>query len=189
MSSLIKLSSAWRRKRQNQVWTSLSRAVWASAFMSLHLAKFKFSNRIVSFTRSGIISSKRRLQTLMLSSEIGGIVLGELALLYNCRRTATVRALTTCVLWSIDRHTFRQIMISTNQSQRNMHKMFLRKVPTAWSTRLLSKTSPQRSRYWKTIRNAKSTKSLMRCRWRSSRTRTVLPGKQMGHLKLRSPNE
>ena len=62
------------------------------------------------------------------SSENGGIVLGELALLYNCRRTATVRALTTCVLWSIDRHTFRQIMISTNQSQRNMHKMFLRKV-------------------------------------------------------------
>ena len=62
------------------------------------------------------------------SSENGGIVLGELALLYNCRRTATVRALTTCVLWSLDRHTFRQIMISTNQSQRNMHKMFLRKV-------------------------------------------------------------
>lgn len=64
----------------------------------------------------------------LISSEVGGIVLGELALLYNCRRTATVRALTTCVLWSIDRHTFRQIMISTNQSQRNMHKMFLRKV-------------------------------------------------------------
>lgn len=73
-----------------------------------------------------ILQSNRMIHTL--SSENGGIVLGELALLYNCRRTATVRALTTCVLWSIDRHTFRQIMISTNQSQRNMHKMFLRKV-------------------------------------------------------------
>ena len=62
------------------------------------------------------------------SSHEGGIVLGELALLYNCRRTATVRALTTCVLWSIDRNTFRNIMVSHNQTQRDKHKLFLRKV-------------------------------------------------------------
>ena len=57
-----------------------------------------------------------------------GIVLGELALLYNCRRTATVRALTTCVLWFIDRNTFRNIMVSHNQTTRAKHKDFLRKV-------------------------------------------------------------
>ncbi|CBY06693.1 unnamed protein product [Oikopleura dioica] len=61
-------------------------------------------------------------------SDTGGIVLGELALLYNCRRTATVRALTTCTLWFIDRSTFRQIMVYHNQTQREMHKLFLRKV-------------------------------------------------------------
>jgi cGMP-dependent protein kinase len=40
-----------------------------------------------------------------------GKVFGELAILYNCTRTATVKALTFCKLWAIDRDIFQTIMM------------------------------------------------------------------------------
>ena len=40
-----------------------------------------------------------------------GRIFGELAILYNCTRTASIRALTTCKLWAIDRNTFQSIMM------------------------------------------------------------------------------
>lgn len=40
--------------------------------------------------------SPRRLRTSPLSS-------GELALMYSCPRAATVRALTDCVVWALER--------------------------------------------------------------------------------------
>lgn len=40
-------------------------------------------------------------------------VFGELAILYNCTRTASVKALTKCKLWAIDRPCFQSIMMRT----------------------------------------------------------------------------
>ena len=40
-----------------------------------------------------------------------GKVFGELAILYNCTRTASVSALSDCKLWAIDRTTFQAIMM------------------------------------------------------------------------------
>ncbi|XP_022080649.1 cGMP-dependent protein kinase 1-like isoform X2 [Acanthaster planci] len=41
-------------------------------------------------------------------------VFGELAILYNCTRTATVKALTNTKLWAIDRPCFQAIMMKTS---------------------------------------------------------------------------
>ncbi|XP_016360648.1 cGMP-dependent protein kinase 1-like isoform X2 [Sinocyclocheilus anshuiensis] len=42
-----------------------------------------------------------------------GKVFGELAILYNCTRTATVRTVTSVKLWAIDRQCFQTIMMRT----------------------------------------------------------------------------
>lgn len=62
---------------------------------------------------------------------------GELALMYNCPRMATVKATTDGVLWAVDRMTFRHIIIAATAKQRKLYEIFLLKVP------LLAKLSPQ----------------------------------------------
>ncbi|XP_067406606.1 cGMP-dependent protein kinase 1-like isoform X2 [Emydura macquarii macquarii] len=47
-----------------------------------------------------------------------GDVFGELAILYNCQRTATVTALTQVRLWAIDRQTYRTIITSQAKCRR-----------------------------------------------------------------------
>ncbi|KAI6175908.1 CGMP-dependent protein kinase [Aphelenchoides bicaudatus] len=52
-------------------------------------------------------------------------VFGELALLYNCTRTASVKAINDCQLWSLERQIFHSIMINTakSKSQQIMEQM------------------------------------------------------------------
>ncbi|XP_048841887.1 cGMP-dependent protein kinase 1 isoform X1 [Brienomyrus brachyistius] len=50
-----------------------------------------------------------------------GDVFGELAILYNCKRTASVRAVTKVKLWCIERQTYRTIM--TNKSRRKREQV------------------------------------------------------------------
>ncbi|KAK3774776.1 hypothetical protein RRG08_019639 [Elysia crispata] len=59
-----------------------------------------------------------------------GKVFGELAILYNCTRTATVKALTNCRLWAIDRQCFQGIMMRTGLLRHTEHLNFLRSVHT-----------------------------------------------------------
>lgn len=54
---------------------------------------------------------------------------GELALMYNCPRTATIRAVTEGVVFATDRQTFRQIVIKSQAKQRQLYENFLAKVP------------------------------------------------------------
>ncbi|XP_066927301.1 cGMP-dependent protein kinase 1-like [Clytia hemisphaerica] len=54
---------------------------------------------------------------------------GELAILYNCTRTATVRATSTGKLWSIDRQNFQTIMMNTGIKRQQEHMDFLLSVP------------------------------------------------------------
>lgn len=53
---------------------------------------------------------------------------GELALMYNCPRTATVVSRTNSVLWSLDRATFRRILLAENLRKASMYEKFLEKV-------------------------------------------------------------
>jgi cAMP-dependent protein kinase regulator len=69
--------------------------------------------------------------------EAGGSF-GELALMYNSPRAATVvSAEPGCTLWAVDRTTFRRILMESTFARRRMYEGFLGEVPllsslTAW---------------------------------------------------------
>merc|ERR1719364_126147 len=58
-----------------------------------------------------------------------GDVTGELALLYNCPRAASVEASEKSVLWQLDRDTFNNIVKEAAQKKRQRYDAFLAKVP------------------------------------------------------------
>merc|ERR1711884_521946 len=58
-----------------------------------------------------------------------GDVFGELALLYNAPRAATVTATEKSTCWSLDRETFNAIVKEAAQNKRNRYDAFLAKVP------------------------------------------------------------
>ncbi|XP_068252952.1 cGMP-dependent protein kinase 1-like [Nyctibius grandis] len=79
---------------------------------------------IVAEGQLSVSQRGRRLRTLG-----PGDVFGELAILYHCRRTATVRALGPVRLWAIDRHRYRAIATSNARQRRAETLGCLRTVP------------------------------------------------------------
>lgn len=53
---------------------------------------------------------------------------GELAILYNCTRTASVKAITNVKTWALDREVFQNIMRRTAQARDEEYRNFLRSV-------------------------------------------------------------
>ncbi|CDO52699.1 hypothetical protein DV113_002780 [Geotrichum candidum] len=58
-----------------------------------------------------------------------GSSFGELALMYNSPRAATVTAKTESVLWALDRLTFRRILLDKTSAKRKLYGNFLKEVP------------------------------------------------------------
>uniref|UniRef100_A0A8C1PDB1 cGMP-dependent protein kinase n=1 Tax=Cyprinus carpio TaxID=7962 RepID=A0A8C1PDB1_CYPCA len=56
-----------------------------------------------------------------------GTAFGELAILYNCKRTATVKAVTQSHIWALDRQTFQTIMMRSTQARHEEYFSFLRR--------------------------------------------------------------
>ncbi|KAL7313858.1 hypothetical protein PS15m_007545 [Mucor circinelloides] len=54
---------------------------------------------------------------------------GELALMYNAPRAASIIAVTDCVLYALDRVTFRSILMENTARKRRMYERFLEEVP------------------------------------------------------------
>ncbi|KAJ8969232.1 hypothetical protein NQ317_002188 [Molorchus minor] len=76
---------------------------------------------------SGVVEVSR--ENKFLSTLTPGKVLGELAILYNCQRTATIKAATDCKLWAIERQCFQTIMMRTGLIRQAEYTDFLKSVP------------------------------------------------------------
>lgn len=59
-----------------------------------------------------------------------GKLFGELAILYNCQRTATIKAATDCKLWAIERQCFQTIMMRSAMIRQSEYTSFLKSVPS-----------------------------------------------------------
>lgn len=62
-----------------------------------------------------------------LSTLSGAKVLGELAILYNCQRTATITAVNDCKLWAIERQCFQTVMQRTGLIRQKEYTEFLKR--------------------------------------------------------------
>jgi cAMP-dependent protein kinase regulator len=58
-----------------------------------------------------------------------GMAFGELALMYNVPRAATVRSNETGGLWCLDRESFQMMLVTTENSKSREYESFLRNVP------------------------------------------------------------
>jgi cAMP-dependent protein kinase regulator len=54
---------------------------------------------------------------------------GELALLYNMPRAATIKAVSEGLLWALDRQTFRRILLKSAFRKRKMYETLINSVP------------------------------------------------------------
>ena len=63
-----------------------------------------------------------------LKTYVPGEAFGELALLYNAPRAATIKAKTDCVLWVLDRETFNNIVKTAAQKKREKYENILKNV-------------------------------------------------------------
>ena len=57
-----------------------------------------------------------------------GEAFGELALLYNAPRAATIKAVSQCCLFSLDRETFNHVVKDAAAAKRNRYEEFLGRV-------------------------------------------------------------
>jgi len=57
-----------------------------------------------------------------------GVAFGELALMYNTPRAATVKATSDCILWQIDRKTYREIVVYYKYLRNKQYQEFVKEV-------------------------------------------------------------
>ncbi|KNC50440.1 cAMP-dependent protein kinase regulatory subunit, partial [Thecamonas trahens ATCC 50062] len=64
----------------------------------------------------------------VLTIEKGGSF-GELALLYNAPRAATCKTSTDCVVWGLDRMTFKRTLVNSDDQRRRLYLQLLQRIP------------------------------------------------------------
>lgn len=86
---------------------------------------------VLYIVESGELSCSKVLggKETFLKKYASGDVFGELALLYNAPRAATIKADSESTLWVLDRNTFNNIVKDASQNKRNKYEQFLSTVP------------------------------------------------------------
>jgi len=64
----------------------------------------------------------------LVATRSSGESFGELALMYNSPRSATVTAMTSCRVWAVERFTFRRILIRVSEQKLKEYERFLKQV-------------------------------------------------------------
>lgn len=103
----------------------------------LVLSKFKPGDEVIKEGSEGdsmyIVAAGELLVTQGgqdLRTLLTGDVFGELAILYNCKRTATVKAKTAVRLWCMERQTYRTIITNKSKKKREQLMGFLKTART-----------------------------------------------------------
>ena len=82
-----------------------------------------------------------------------GKVFGELAILYNCKRTASVRAMCDSRVWALERKVFQHVMVSSGLKRiENQVTLNTVSLTQKFHVSLLRKTSCRASRSWQSYR-------------------------------------
>ncbi|XP_066930430.1 cGMP-dependent protein kinase 1-like [Clytia hemisphaerica] len=105
--------------------------------MYMHLINYKEGDYLIKEGDSGnalFVINKGKLQVHQGDKVLGspmqpGILFGELAILYDCTRTASVKALEDVEVWSIERQVFQSVMKRTGNLRRDEHYQFLKSAP------------------------------------------------------------
>ncbi|XP_071107468.1 cGMP-dependent protein kinase 1-like isoform X1 [Haliotis cracherodii] len=92
-----------------------------------HIIQEGESGQHVYVSAEGELEVQKEGQTL--GRMTPGRAFGELAILYNCTRTASVKAVVDVKVWVLDRRIFQAIMMKTGLQRREESTRFLRSVP------------------------------------------------------------
>ncbi|XP_037822242.1 cGMP-dependent protein kinase 1 isoform X1 [Lucilia sericata] len=103
---------------------------------AMELVHFKQNSFIINENDEGseiYVSEEGSFDVIKQGQLIGNFgpctVFGELAILYNAKRFASIRAATNASVWKIDRDKFRKIMVISGSKEREENLNFLRSAP------------------------------------------------------------
>ncbi|KAG5362384.1 cAMP-dependent protein kinase regulatory subunit [Yarrowia sp. C11] len=134
--SAEQLESLYKSVSHNFLFGNLDEEACRSVLQSLQEKKCDTGEEIITqgdegdyfyIVESGAVEFIK--DGVKVNSSGAGSSFGELALMYNAPRAATVVATQPCVLWSLDRVTFRKILLDGTHQRRSMYDGFLKEVP------------------------------------------------------------
>nr|XP_018897131.1 PREDICTED: cGMP-dependent protein kinase, isozyme 1-like [Bemisia tabaci]XP_018897132.1 PREDICTED: cGMP-dependent protein kinase, isozyme 1-like [Bemisia tabaci]XP_018897133.1 PREDICTED: cGMP-dependent protein kinase, isozyme 1-like [Bemisia tabaci] len=103
---------------------------------SMYPQKYKRGNFVIRQGDTGahlFVSAEGEFEIIKDNKILGrmghGIAFGELAILYNCTRTASIKVIDDAKVWVLDRRVFQQIMMRTGLQRLEDSLQFLKSVP------------------------------------------------------------
>lgn len=123
--------------QKNQFLKHLEEEQLKEIVLYMSLKAFKADEHVINEGDPGnalFVVNKGKLQVhqgeKILGNPLGaGVLFGELAILYNCTRTASVKAIDDVEVWTIERTVFQSVMKKTGNMRRDEHFKFLKSVP------------------------------------------------------------
>ncbi|XP_075240396.1 cGMP-dependent protein kinase 1-like isoform X4 [Convolutriloba macropyga] len=121
---------------RNEFTQHLEQSQMSEIVECMHEVKFNADDYVIKegdqgdclyVIQDGVLEVSKKGKTLTRLNS--GTLFGELAILYNCTRTASVKALTYSRIWKIERQSFQKIMMKVVLSEEDEILSFLQSVP------------------------------------------------------------